>query len=101
MLVFTLVVFNVEADRLLKFVVTSTNKIMHESFIGLSLKNDAIVDQANNFFQFAGSLVDAVSRMMNIKSGVVLEVNSLGCNRRDFRDQIKGGLVCEPLLVAK
>ena len=61
MLIFSLVVFKIEADRFFNFVGASFfNKIMNKGLIGLSFKHSDIINKANNFLEFVSSIIDAV-----------------------------------------
>jgi hypothetical protein len=58
---FSLVVFEVKAGTLLDLIqVCSLDEVMHESLVGLFLKNCHIINEANDFLELAGCLIDAV-----------------------------------------
>jgi hypothetical protein len=58
---FSLVVFEVKADTLLDLIeVCSLYEVMHESLVGLFLKNGDVINQANDFLELAGCLIDAI-----------------------------------------
>ena len=62
---FSLVVFEVEADTLLDLIeVCPLNEVMHESLVGLFLKNGHVINEANDFLELAGCLIDAVFRVL-------------------------------------
>jgi hypothetical protein len=56
---FSLVVFEVEADTLLDLIeVCCLDEVVHECLVGLLLKNGNVINQANDFLELAGCLID-------------------------------------------
>ena len=66
MLGLSLVVFNVESDRLLNLVCAGAlNEIVNETLVGFSLEDGHIVNESDDLLELAGGLINAVLRMLN------------------------------------
>ena len=67
MLVLSLVVFNIEADRLLDLICTGTlHQVMNKALICLPFEHCDIVDESDDLLELVSSLIYAVLRMLHL-----------------------------------